>query len=235
MLESIIFLLSVIHSIFGIGLLAIGTPLLLILNYDFLTILKILLPCSILISIFQIIKKKNILNKDKKIIYISLPYVFLGAFIIYILSEKINFKLIISCTILIILFLNFFLKKKLSALINRNKIILISLAGLIHGLTNTGGSLISLIFQGLKKNKYNVRVCIAYAYFFYALVQYSLLIIFKKKVLLDFDSAILLIFTSIGYYLGNIIFKKLKYIYFINILNFIIFLSAVYLLISELR
>lgn len=111
MLESIIFLLSVIHSIFGIGLLAIGTPFLLILNYDFLTILKILLPCSILISIFQIIKTKNILNNDKKIIYISLPYVFLGAFIIYILSEKINFKLIISCTILIILFLNFFLKK----------------------------------------------------------------------------------------------------------------------------
>ena len=217
------------------GLLAIGTPFLLLLNYDFLTILKILLPCSILISIFQIIKTKNILNKDKKIIYISLPYVFLGAFIIYILSEKINFKLIISCTILIILCLKFFLKKKINSVINRNKITLISLTGLIHGLTNTGGSLISLIFQGLKKNKYNVRACIAYTYFFYALVQYSLLNIFERKLLLDIDSVILLIFACIGYYLGNIIFKKLKYIYFTNILNFIIFLSAVYLLISELR
>ena len=54
MLETIILLLAIIHSIFGIGLLAIGTPLLLILNYDFLVILKILLPCSILINIFQI-------------------------------------------------------------------------------------------------------------------------------------------------------------------------------------
>ena len=35
MLETIIFLLSIIHSIFEIGLLAIGTPLLLLLNYDF--------------------------------------------------------------------------------------------------------------------------------------------------------------------------------------------------------
>ena len=76
MLETIIFLLSIIHSIFGIGLLAIGTPLLLLLNYDFLIILKILLPCSILISAFQIFKTKNILNSDKKIIYRSIPYVF---------------------------------------------------------------------------------------------------------------------------------------------------------------
>ena len=30
--SSIIFLLSIIHSVFGIGLLAIGTPLLLLLN-----------------------------------------------------------------------------------------------------------------------------------------------------------------------------------------------------------
>ena len=70
MLESIIFILSIIHSIFGIGLLAIGTPLL--LNYDFLIILEILLPCSILISSFQIIRTKNILNQDKKLIYVLL-------------------------------------------------------------------------------------------------------------------------------------------------------------------
>ena len=90
MLESIIFLLAIIHSIFGIGLLAIGTPILLLLNYDFLIILKILLPCSILISALQITKAKSILSKDKKLIYISLPYVFLGAFIIYFLSDQIK-------------------------------------------------------------------------------------------------------------------------------------------------
>ena len=96
MLEITILLLAIIHSIFGIGLLAIGTPLLLILDYDFLVLLKILLPCSILISIFQIIKAKNILHEDKNLIYRSLPYVLLGAFIIYSFSSKINFKLIIG-------------------------------------------------------------------------------------------------------------------------------------------
>lgn len=235
MLESIIFLLAIIHSIFGIGLLAVGTPLLLLLNYDFLIILKILLPCSILINALQITKAKNILSKDKKLIYISLPYVFLGAFIIYFLNEKINFKIIISSSILIILFLKFFIKSKINLLINKKKITLISLTGLIHGLTNSGGSLISLIFQDLKKNKYETQGCIAYTYLLYALVQYCLLNIFKKRLLLDSDNFMLLIFAGIGYYFGNMMFKKLKYNFFVNILNFIIFFSASYLFFSELK
>jgi len=235
MLETIIFLLSIIHSIFGIGLLAIGTPLLLLLNYDFLIILKILLPCSILISTFQIYKTKNILKADKKIIHSSVPYVFLGALIIYFFSSNINFKLIVGFSILIILFLKIFLKKKINLLINKNKIILISFTGFFHGLTNTGGSLISLIFQSLKKNKYEVQGCIAYTYFLYALIQYFLLNFFLKELLIDYDSVGLLVFTCVGYFLGNIIFKKIHFNSFLNILNLIIFFSAIYLIFSEFK
>jgi uncharacterized protein len=221
MLETIIFLLSIIHSIFGIGLLAIGTPLLLLLNYDFLIILKILLPCSIMISLFQILKTKNILNADKKIIHRSIPYVFLGALLIYFFNSNINFKLLIGFSILTVLFLKIFIKKKLNLLINKNKTLLISFAGFFHGLTNTGGSLISLIFQDLKKNKYQVQACIAYTYFLYAIIQYLLLNFFLKKLLLDFNSFILLVFTFIGYLLGNIFFKKMRFNIFMNFLNLI--------------
>jgi uncharacterized membrane protein YfcA len=235
MLETIIFLLSIIHSIFGIGLLAIGTPLLLLLNYDFLIILKILLPCSILISTFQIYKTKNILKADKKIIHRSVPYVFLGALIIYFFSSNINFKLIIGFSILIVLFLKTFLKKKINLLINKNKTILISFTGFFHGLTNTGGSLISLIFQSLKKNKYEVQGCIAYTYFLYALIQYFLLNFFLKKLLINYDSVSLLVFTCAGYFLGNIIFKKIHFNFFLNILNLIVFFSAIYLIFSEFK
>ena len=235
MLETTILLLAIIHSIFGIGLLVIGTPLLLILNYDFLVVLKILLPCSILISVFQIIKAKNILHEDKNLIYRSLPYVLLGAFIIYTFSSKINFKLIIGFSILIFFFLKFFLQKKVKLIIEKRKNILLSAAGFFHGLTNTGGSLISLIFQDLKKNKYEVQGCIAYTYFFYALIQYILLNFFFKKILLDYSTFKLLLFTCIGYFFGNIIFKKIKFSNFLNILNFIVFLSSIYLIFSESR
>ena len=235
MLETIIFLLSIIHSIFGIGLLAIGTPLLLLLDYDFLIILKILLPCSILISAFQICKTKNILKTDKTIIHRSVPYVFLGALIIYFFSSNINFKMTIGFSILIVLFLKAFLKKKINLLINKNKTILISFTGFFHGLTNTGGSLISLIFQSLKKNKYEVQGCIAYTYFLYALIQYFLLNFFLKKLLIDYDSFGLLVFACAGYFLGNIIFKKIYFNFFFNILNLIVFFSAIYLIFSEFK
>jgi uncharacterized membrane protein YfcA len=235
MLEVVIFILSIIHSIFGVGLLAIGTPLLLILNYDFLIILKILLPSSILISIFQIIKTNSVLNNDKKLIYKSVPYVLLGAFIIYTFSSKINFKLIIGFSILIILFLKIFSKKKIKQSVKKNKNILICCVGFFHGLTNTGGSLISLIFQDLKKNKYEIQGCIAYTYFFYALIQYFLLSFFLKNILLDYNNFKLLLFTFAGYFLGNIIFKKIKFNNFKNFLNLIIFLSAIYLIFSELK
>lgn len=235
MLESIILSLSIIHSIFGIGLLAIGTPLLLLLSYEFLTILKILLPCSILISVLQIIKAKRIPYKDKRFIYISFPYVVVGALTIYFFSSKVNFKLIIGFSILLILILKTFLKKEIHTLVKKKKELLISLTGLFHGLTNTGGSLVSLIFQDLKKNKFNIQACIAFTYFFYALIQYCLLNLFLKKFLLDYNSFKFLLFAFIGYFLGDKIFKKIKLNFFLNALNFIIFLSGIYLIFSELK
>ena len=235
MLEAIILLLAIIHSIFGIGLLAIGTPLLLILNFDFLVVLKILLPCSILINMFQIMKAKNILYEDKNLIYSSMPYVLLGAFIIYTFSSSINFKLIIGFSILIVFFLKFYLNQKIKLLVKKNKNILLSAAGFFHGLTNTGGSLISLIFQDLKKNKYEVQQCIAFTYFFYAIIQYLLLNFFLKKILLDYSSFKLLVFAFIGYLFGNTIFKKIRFDNFLKILNFIIILSSLYLIFSELK
>ena len=49
----IITLLSIFQSIFGVGLLIIGTPIFLQLGYDFLTVLNILLPFSVIISLLQ--------------------------------------------------------------------------------------------------------------------------------------------------------------------------------------
>ena len=53
-------LFSLIQSIFGVGLLLLGTPTFLLLGYNYFEVLNILLPYSILISVLQII-----FNKDK--------------------------------------------------------------------------------------------------------------------------------------------------------------------------
>tara|TARA_B100000787_G_C16180589_1_gene291566 strand:- start:875 stop:1582 length:708 start_codon:yes stop_codon:yes gene_type:complete len=235
MLEIIILILSIFQSIFGVGLLVIGTPLLLLLDYDFLLILQILLPCSILVSIFQIFNSKPILKNEKKNIYIALPFVFMGILILYFFNSTINFKLIVGSAILLSLLIKFFLKEKLSFFIVKNKIITLCFAGLFHGLTNTGGTIISIIFQELKKTKANIQVNIAYTYFYFATIQYISLNFFYGKILFKYENLTLLLLASFGYFLGAKIFKKLQFNSFINSLNFVIFFSGLYLVFSELK
>ena len=55
-----IFFTAIVQSIFGTGVLLFGTPILLILGYNFQYALIILLPTSILINFFQL---KNNFNK----------------------------------------------------------------------------------------------------------------------------------------------------------------------------
>ena len=47
---------SIIQSVFGVGVLLFGTPLLLLLGYDFIDALIVLLPIYIAINALQIFK-----------------------------------------------------------------------------------------------------------------------------------------------------------------------------------
>ena len=51
---AIVAALSVIQSIFGMGVLIFGTPTLLLLGYDFITAIGILVPASFTISLLQV-------------------------------------------------------------------------------------------------------------------------------------------------------------------------------------
>ena len=45
---------AAIQSVFGVGVLLFGTPILLLLGYDFITTLTVLLPVSVSINLIQI-------------------------------------------------------------------------------------------------------------------------------------------------------------------------------------
>ena len=237
MLGVIIIILSIIQSVFGIGLLIIGTPLLLILNYDFFNSLNILLPCSILISILQISNSRFIKNTNKKIIFLSLPLIVFGIFIIFYYKLYINFKIFIGFGILSVLGIKFILNKDLiSHIIKKNKKIIFMFIGLFHGLTNAGGSLMSLYFQELiKKNKIKLQSYIAFSYFFFATTQYLFLNIFSNKIIFNATNIELLMLSAASYMIGKKIFLNLNLRKYLTILNFIIFLSSVSLILSGLE
>ena len=68
---------SFIQSIFGVGVLLLGTPLLILLGYNFFQALVVLLPISLLINLFQIIKYYSVIDLEfyKKTLIYTVPFI----------------------------------------------------------------------------------------------------------------------------------------------------------------
>lgn len=236
----IFFSLVVLQTIIGIGVLVLGTPILLILNYDIVQTISILLPVSILTSLinlvyFKFIERISILNLGSSLkrpfFTICVPAIFIGVILLKYFQNEINFKVLVSIFILTTLFIkkkfgNYFLT--LSS-INR-KVILFGI-GLAHGLTNSGGTLLSIFILNINKNlKFKTRYNLTFFYFFLALLQYTIFIFFFSKFIF-FDiliNLILIVFSGVvvGTFLVQFVSEK-KFNYLIEILAFI---SVVFLI-----
>ena len=104
------------------------------------------------------------------------------------------------------------------------------LIGTIHGLSNSGGSLLSL-FLLYFKNKNQSRYNITYFYFFLASFQYLMfLLIFNQK--LYFQNIILIpILILLGTFIGNYLSTFVREKIYKNLINFLCFLTCIILLI----
>ena len=210
----IFFVLIIFQSIAGVGVLVIGTPVLLILGFEFLDVISILLPISILTSLinlffirFSKIKQSFNIDKDynRLFYFICLPSIFIGIIILKYFGENFNFNYIVSFVILISVLLSRL--KKFVKKINRNsKITVLLVTGIIHGISNSGGSLLSL-FISSNLNKDLSRYNITYFYFFLAFFQYIVFLFFFEKFFLEFNFIILFTVLVFGIIVGNYMSK----------------------------
>ncbi len=236
----IIIILSIFQTVAGIGILVLGTPILLLMGFGMIDVMIILLPLSVLNSFLNILFLKykqnevTIDNQIKKYFFlICFPGVFLGLIFLKYLAEFINFNVLVSLVIWIVLFSSFLHKKNnLSFLANLKKSI-IFLTGFIHGLTNSGGSLLSiLIIETYKKNVNFLRYQIIFFYFFLALFQYLSIILINN---LNFFSGMQVDYffsLVIGVVIGNILSRKVNNVQFKMIIFLLAFLSSIFLLIE---
>jgi uncharacterized membrane protein YfcA len=229
----ILLILSTVQSIFGIGLLVIGTPIFLILDYSFTNALSILLPTSIIINLIHILKIK--INNDlKKILFFHcMPFLGIGCLISYNYEEKINFKLLIGFITFALIFYKIFFLKKNYFFLKKIKNIVFNIVGFVHGISNSGGGMLSIALSTLNKNnKKNTRNSIAYFYLFFAVTQYVILLTINPNSFVKTNVVYIGITALIGSYLGNKIFYKLetkKYIFF---LDFLIVIASIILIFS---
>ena len=156
------FFLAILQTIVGVGVLVLGTPVLLILNYNMIEIMNLLLPISITTSFLNYLylksnKKKLKINLDRDIkknfILIFFPGIFIGLYLTNKFLNYINFEVIVSAVIFISIYIKWkFLLKVNSLSLNFKKLILITIS-IIHGLTNSGGTLLTIFLQHLIKIK----------------------------------------------------------------------------------
>tara|TARA_B100001175_G_C19468316_1_gene620334 strand:- start:540 stop:1268 length:729 start_codon:yes stop_codon:yes gene_type:complete len=224
---SYICLIIALQSIVGVGVLVLGTPLLLLLNYNIIEIFFILLPLSIITSLINLILIK-ITNKKltfitskglKKFLIACIPSIIVGLLILKYFQEYINFKTLVSVVIIFSLVIIYF-KDKIKFRINFFRFSILSIIGIIHGITNSGGTLMSLVLSSENK-KLNARLIITLFYLFLAIIQYFITyIIFYDLFFFPFNME-LIIALFFGFFFGNVFLNFLserKYKILINIL-----------------
>lgn len=178
---------AIIQSLFGVGVLLFGTPLLLLLGYDFINALSVLLPISIAINSFQILKHYRHIDGVffKHVLYYTIPFVVLFLFIAT--TNRFNINLIIGTFLVLVALKDFFppAGRMLETLVRYEKTYLAAM-GLIHGLTNLGGALLTAIVHGKQFDKDTTRVTIAVCYATFALFQLSTLLALQTPFALSY-------------------------------------------------
>jgi len=168
----IIIITAAIQSFFAVGVLLFGTPLMLLLGYPFFETLVVLLPVSLLINILQIYKDFTYLNKNLyfDVLKFTVPFIVISLYLI----SKINYDptMLIGFFLLLISIKNYvlILDQGLQIIFKFNKSYLIFM-GIVHGLTNLGGSLLTAKVFRENLNKIETRSTIAFSYMTFAVFQ----------------------------------------------------------------
>ena len=167
---------SFIQSIFGVGVLLFGTPLLMLQGYNFFQAVIVLLPISLLINLSQIVKDHKSVDIAfyKKIIVYTIPFIVI--FLAVLNEIKINIGLLISVLLLFVAAKDF--SDRVNNFVNlvvRHERSYFILMGIVHGLTNLGGPLLTVAVHSKGYEKRTTRATVAASYATFATFQIATL------------------------------------------------------------
>ena len=180
----IVAIFAVVQSMFGIGLLVFGTPTFLLLGHSFVETLAILLPASITVSLLQVWKDPR---QDAAFVRLFARWclVPLAVTLVAVLYWKQKSSLNLAIAVLLSAFavLRTFPKlgrKASDWVIGRERIWLATM-GLVHGLSNLGGSMLMIFAVSKCRRKEDIRAMIAFCYVCFASIQLGTLAILTPQ------------------------------------------------------
>jgi hypothetical protein len=183
-----IMLTATIQSIFGVGMLLFGTPILLLLGYSFIDALGVVLPISIAISLLQVIKHVDYVDKTffKNVLRYCVPVIVL--FLALITSVKINVGFIMGIFLLLVALKSFLpqVENVLKSIVKYERLYLV-MTGFVHGVSNLGGSLLTVMIYSKNYPKDTTRVTAAACYAVFAAFQLLTLVVMQTEFTIAYD------------------------------------------------
>ena len=230
----VIALCSVVHSIFGVGLLVFGTPTFLLLGYSYPETLWIVLPPSIAINLLQLaIAKQHVVNPRKYFFSFLAPTLAATLFSLTQLTDF-NVRKLVGAMLVISALTRFSgkIQTKMRDVFQTQSGVMVALIGLIHGLTNMGGGLLTSMMGTLHSSKEAFRANVAFGYLLMAMVKVSgllLLGIFPKQIeMLPWN---LLVAIATYTLVGGLLFRRIGSFSFQHAITALIFSFGILLLV----
>jgi uncharacterized membrane protein YfcA len=230
----LILVLAIVQSLFGVGILLFGTPILMLLGYQYQEALLYLLPASAALSWSQVwdMRQYKLDGGYRKLfLMICLPCLLLGMW----LTQTYDLKIQIKIGITIMLFVAFVLRSssrlrlRLQRIMRKRLKFALGSMGLIHGLSNMGGSVLTPLVSSLYPEKNKVLAGVSFDYAFMATFQLAVLILMQGHKFFAHYLVGSVISLSVRYLIGKRVFKFTKDVYYQKLINGFILANAIML------
>jgi uncharacterized membrane protein YfcA len=170
----VVALVVVVQSLFGVGVLFLGTPFLLILGLPYLEILGVLLPVSLCLSIIQTAMgwREIQWTTVRWFVWLSLPATAVGTLLLKSIVGAAYLPIAIALYLGVVS-LGFYFQVAPNVIhwaLKRDRLYIL-LTGLIHGATNLGGPLLSTYVLAKYDDKQQARATTAICYGLVVVVQ----------------------------------------------------------------
>lgn len=174
-ITTMIVLVSVaVQSLFGVGVMVLGTPLLMLAGLPFLEVLGVLLPVSLSINTLQVfVGWKHIQWRHvQSFLIFALPTTVVGTVFLKFLVGFSFLPMLIALYLLVVTIGFYFqaFPNLVIRFLSRDKLYL-GFMGLVHGLTNLGGPLLSAYVMAKFNDKQQSRATTAICYALLVVVQ----------------------------------------------------------------
>lgn len=207
----LVVLLTAVQSVFGVGLLVFGTPMLLLLGLPFSQVLILLLPCSITVSALQVATTGGFTLDPmrRRFLVITLPAVGVATLGTLTWGSPSHIRLVVGAMLIVSALLRVGgSRRRFDAGVHRYQRPLLLLLGLVHGASNLGGGLLATLVGSSYQESVMVRRQIAFCYGAMASIQILVLLSSGDRAVSAMSLVLPLLAAATYFSVGQRAFRK---------------------------